>query len=398
MSSDSPALSTDLPIAVDTAGSDRGVPVLVEGAVRAFREHRVRSILVGPEDEIRDCLQSLGAEKKHFIIRHAAEIVHMDESPSRAVLQKPQSSLVEAYRLVESGLACGIISAGNSGAMMAAGVLTCGTLPGVKRPAIASLLPSAEGKAPNVLLDSGANADCHAQNLVQFAVMGSIYYSTLFGVAEPRVGLLSNGTEPSKGTDVVKSASQILGQMDRLNYIGFIEGHDVAGGGAHVVVCDGFVGNVVLKTLEGCVQLIAEQLQFEASRGMLQRLGLRLSRGVFRDLFEERFDYSTYGGAPLLGLAGLAVVLHGSSDIRAVKNALRVTAEFARARMTEKIALELSWLEDRHLDDLEELFPSVSPARYTRTSRPERSERSRSSDGRKGIRRSRMRRHQEKEE
>lgn len=335
------------PVAVDAMGGDLGLPVQVEGAVQACKEFGTSSILVGPEDDLRQCLERLGASRLPITIKHAPEVITMDDSPARAVRRKQDSSLCVAYSLVEDGEASAILSSGNSGAMMAAGSMICGLLPGIERPAIATLIPVAGNGRPNVILDSGANVDCHAHNLVQFAVMGAIYYTSLFEAERPRVALLSNGTEQSKGTDVIRAASMILSQVRSLNYVGFVEGRDATTNKADVIVCDGFVGNVLLKASEGCVRLIYDQLQHEARRGLWRKMGLALSRSVLREVFIQKFDYSAHGGAPLLGLTKLAIVLHGSSDARAVKNAIRLAHSFVGRRMTEKIAAALTQLDEK---------------------------------------------------
>lgn len=354
-----PAYRSELPVAVDTMGGDRGCSVQVEGALLAFREFGVRSILVGPEDELRSQLEAFGGSGLPIEIVHASQTIQMDESPTRAVRKKPDSSLCVAYNLVQSGNASSIISAGHSGAMMAAGRIICGLLPGIERPAIATLIPRAGGGMLNVILDVGANVDCHARNLVQFAIMGTMYYSSLFNLERPKVALLSNGSESSKGTDVIRAAALVLKQLEGVNYVGYVEGRDIPGTLADVIVCDGFVGNVVLKTMEGCVRLIAEELRHEAQKGFFRKVSMGLSRGVYKEVFTQKFDYAAHGGAPLLGLRKLGIVLHGSSDARAVKNAVRVADTFARARMNEKIALELTKLEESSLMGDEGFFAGI---------------------------------------
>lgn len=347
-----PADNFNLPIAVDTMGGDLGFGVQVEGAVQAFKEFGAISILVGPENDLRARLESLGAANLPLRIKHAPDVITMDDSPVKSVRKKPNASLCVAYNLVQSGQAAAVLSAGNSGAMMAAGRFICGLLPGIERPAIATLIPVVGDGRPNVIIDSGANVDCHAHNLLQFAIMGAVYCTSLFGVAKPRVALLSNGTEPSKGTDIIRSASLLLSSLESISYVGYVEGRDVAGNAADVIVCDGFVGNVVLKSMEGCVRLIFEQLRHDSKKSFLGRLGIGLSKPIYKKVFAEKFDYTAYGGAPLLGLKKLAVVLHGSSGSRAVKNAIRIADSFSKNRMVEKIATFLSQLED-HLPDLD---------------------------------------------
>lgn len=345
-----PSHRTGLPCAIDVMGGDHGLSVVVEGAVAANKEYGSRSILVGPQDEIKQCLQGLGAGNLPLIIEHAPEVITMSDQPAKAVRRKPNSSLCVAYKIVQAGQASSVMSAGNTGAMMAAGRLICGLLPGIERPAIAALIPRAGTNNPTVLLDSGANVDCHAQNLVQFAIMGTIYYSSLFGEESPKVGVLSNGTESSKGNDITRVAAQMLSEIEGINSVGYVEGRDVASKVADVIVCDGFVGNVLLKGMEGCVKLILEEILLQSKKGLFSRLGLSLSKNMFRAVFKERFDYTAHGGAPLLGLTKLAVVLHGSSDARAVKNAVRVADTFSEKKMTLKIAAALTRLEEQVSD------------------------------------------------
>ncbi len=345
--SDSLTGDAGLPIAVDVMGGDHGLGVQVEGAVQAYKEFGAKSVLVGTETDIRAKLDALGASNLPIIVQHAPEVITMEDTPAKAVRRKPQASLCVAYNLVQNGQACAILSAGNSGAMMAAGRIFCGLLPGIERPAIATLLPVLGDRKPNVILDSGANVDCHAQNLVQFAIMGAVYCNSLFQVERPKVALLSNGTEPSKGTDLLRAASMFLSRSDAINFVGYVEGREVATNHADVIVCDGFVGNVLLKSMEGCVRLIFDQLIHESRKGFMRKLGLALSRGAYKEVFSEKFDYTAHGGAPLLGLQKLAIVLHGSSGNRAVKNAIRVADSFVRGRMLDKITLQLSQLEEQ---------------------------------------------------
>ncbi len=360
-----------LPIAIDTMGGDLGPKVQVDGALAAFRDHGVRSLLVGPESDLLAILKSFGAESLRgagIDIAHATDVIQMEDSPARAVMKKPDASLCVAYRLVEEGKAAAILSAGNSGAMMAAGVFYGGLLPGIKRPAIATLMPVACEARPNCLIDAGANVDCQAHNLVQFAIMGSIYSAVLFEESAskqpPRVGLLSNGSEAGKGTDVIRAAATQLKQLAQVTpeifqYIGYVEGRDVPRRKADVIVCDGFVGNVLLKSMEGCVRLIYDELMHEAKKSLIHRLALFCSQGLYRHVFSHRFDYSSYGGAPLLGLRRLAIVLHGSSDERAVKNAVRTARTFVESKMTERITLEIAKLEAFSIEALDDVYPGV---------------------------------------
>ncbi|MBL7661829.1 phosphate acyltransferase PlsX [bacterium] len=339
-----------LPIAVDTAGSDLGISALVEGAVAAKKEANADSLLIGPEQEILRVLEGLGAKALNLAICDAQEVITMEDSPARAVRSKQNSSLVKSFQQVVTGQAAAVISAGNSGAMMTAGVLHAGLLPAIERPAIASVVPIARNQERyTVVLDVGANVGCNAHHLVQFGIMGSVYYRSLFNVEQPRVALLSNGAEASKGTDVIRAAAHTFKTLKSVNYIGYVEGRDFGTDAADVVVCDGFVGNVILKTLEGCVQMVAEELKHGASQSLRHKFGFWLSRDLFTELFRGKFDYRSAGGAPLLGLKELAIVLHGSSNQRAVKHAILKTREFVDTKMTEKIEIELAKFEENGL-------------------------------------------------
>ena len=335
-----------LPVAVDAMGGDRGLGVQVEGAVEAYREFGAHSVLVGVEEDIKQKLSALGAADLPIKVKNATEIISMDDSPARAVRRKSDSSLCVAYQMVQNGEASAILSSGNSGALMAAGRMICGFLPGIERPAIATLIPTAGDGRPNLILDAGANVDCHARHLVQFALMGAIYYSSLFDDVDPKIALLSNGTESSKGNDLIRAAAQSLANLEGINYIGYVEGRDVTTSTADVIVCDGFVGNVLLKGMEGCVRLIYKQLKHESSGGVFSKLGLGLASGVLQRVFREKFDYTAHGGAPLLGLSKLSIVLHGSSDNRAVKNAIRLAHSFVAQDMIGKIAAALLQLDE----------------------------------------------------
>lgn len=361
------------PVAVDAMGGDEGVLVQVEGALQAYQEEGIKSILIGDEEQISAHLDALGAprsaangaeeDSSPLKVHHAPDVITMEESPTRAVRKKPNSSLCVGYSLLKKGEASSLISAGNSGAVMAAGGILCGRLPGIERPAIASIVPAMGGTRPNIILDAGANVECHAHHLVQFAIMGSIYYGSLFGVDEPRVGVLSNGEEPSKGTDITRAVALTLSQMKNLNYIGYVEGRDLATKKAEVFVCDGFVGNLVLKAMEGCAKMVIETLKEEAQKQILGKAGLALCRGVIRDVYQSRFDYSAYGGAPLLGLKKLVLVLHGSSGARAVKNAIRMAKTFAESHMTEKIADAIGQHEEQVADLEDGIIGSVISSR-----------------------------------
>ena len=327
-----------LPIALDAMGGDHGAHVVVEGALQAAHVLGIHSIIVGDEGVIRDSLRELNAEADSFLqVCHAPDHIRMDESPALALRAKPDSSIIKAFRLVKEGKAAAVVSPGNTGAVMAAGVYQLGVLPGVARPAIASLIPRAGGLPPVVLLDSGANVDCRAEQLVQFAVMGDYYARTIGLTARPRVAILSNGSENSKGNDVTRAAALMLSEVASLNFIGFVEGHDVPHDVADVVVCDGFVGNVLLKTVEGSVNLVFDSLKSNVENTARGKLGMWLMRPAMRKLFGETLNPSAYGGAPLMGLNGVAIICHGAACSRAIMNGLKVARSLADDDLASKL-------------------------------------------------------------
>lgn len=347
-------MNVELPIAVDAMGGDLGSSVAVEGAVRAAREFNVSSILVGKEDELRSKLTELKADNDPRISTvHAKDVVTMEDSASAAIRRKPQSSIRIAYNLVKEGRASAVVSPGNTGAVMAAGIFVLGIFPGVVRPAIASLIPKIGTASPTVLLDSGANIECRATQLVQFALMGKLYAQIATGCQDPRIALLSNGSESSKGTDVIRAAAQALSSMKDLRYVGYIEGRDMPKDAADVVVCDGFVGNVMLKAMEGTVELVLQSLKFYMKKSLRWQLGMYLAKPLFKTLFREKFDPAAYGGAPLLGLKGISIICHGSSNDRAIMNAILVADKFVKEGLVKRMEAALASfdLDGANFDD-----------------------------------------------
>ncbi|MCZ2080090.1 MAG: phosphate acyltransferase PlsX [Bryobacteraceae bacterium] len=327
-------------IAVDAMGGDHAPRTEVEGAIRAARSLGIRVILVGQQDLLqRELAQHDGVSHLSVEIHHASERVTMDDSAARAVRTKRDSSIRIASRLVREGIADGVVSAGNTGAIMATVKMVQGMIPGVDRPALASAFPTLKG-TPAVMVDVGANVDCSPQMLAQFAVMGEIYSRVIFRTESPRVGLLSIGEEEHKGNDLTRSATPLLKTL-RLNFIGNVEGRDVYTGTADVIVCDGFIGNVALKVSEGLVDVIKHMLQESLEATITRKIGYVLSKAGFAD-FKKRVDYSEYGGAPLLGVKGVCIICHGRSNANAIKNAIRVAAEFASGNVNRRIEQELS--------------------------------------------------------
>src|SRR5712671_3926818 len=329
-------------IALDAMGSDRAPKPEVEGAIHAARNYDVRVLLVGPEATIKAELERHPAASRLPIeIVHASQVITMEDKAVQAVRSKRDSSMRVGLRLVREGRAAGFLTAGNTGAAMATAKMVLGALPGVDRPALAAVFPTALGTAA-ILLDVGANVDCKPENLEQFAVMGEIYCRSIFGTKRPRVGLLSIGEEESKGNDLTRQAFQLLKRLP-LNFIGNVEGRDIYSGKVDVIVADGFVGNVALKTSEGVANLVRATLKETLKATITRQVGYLLSRSAFAD-FKKRLDHTEYGGAPLLGVRGVCFITHGSSNMNAIKNALRVAAEFAERNINDKIAKEVAGL------------------------------------------------------
>ncbi|MBI2001035.1 MAG: phosphate acyltransferase PlsX, partial [candidate division NC10 bacterium] len=295
-------------VALDAMGGDRGPDVNVEGAVTAAREFGATVTLVGVEDELQRRLRQHDTRGLRLTVRHAPEVVEMGESPMAALRRKKHSSIRVGLELVKGGEADAFVSAGNTGAVMATALVVLGPLPGVERPAIAVVVPTLTGRA--VLLDVGANVDCKARHLVQFAIMGNVYARDFLGLPRPRVGLLSIGEEESKGNELTREAFKELEDEASLNFIGNVEGRDVFNGTSDVIVCDGFAGNVALKISESVLETMFHLLREEIGKDLRGRAGSLLLLPAFRR-FKRRVDPSEYGGAPLLGVNGVCVISHG---------------------------------------------------------------------------------------
>lgn len=334
-------------IAVDAMGGDHAPKSEVEGAIRAVRALKVRVILVGKQDILnRELDQHDGARELPIEIRHASEVVTMDDSAARAVRTKRDSSIRVASRLVREGAAHGVVTAGNTGAAMATAKMVQGMIRGVDRPALASAFPTLKSNRPVIVVDVGANVDCSARMLAQFAIMGDIYARVIFRNPQPRVGLLSIGEEEHKGNELTRSVTPLLKSLP-IHFIGNVEGGDIYAGDTDVIVCDGFVGNVALKVSEGLVDMIGHMLRDSLKTTISRKVGYLLARSAFTE-FKKRVDYSEYGGAPLLGVKGVCIITHGRSNANAIKNAIRVAAEFAGGKINKRIEDELGrWTEFR---------------------------------------------------
>jgi len=328
-------------IAVDAMGGDHAPRPEVEGAVVAAREFGVRILLVGLAPELKRELAKHSHRGLPIEIVPASEVITMHDSPSQAFRKKKDSSAHVAAKLVRGGLADGFISAGNTGAVMAVARFGLGTLSSVDRAALAAPFPTARG-GTSVMLDVGANVDSKPAHLVQFAVMGEIYYRAIFGTRRPKVALLSIGEEEMKGNELTREAHIRLKQST-LNFVGNVEGREIFGGAVDVIVCDGFIGNVALKISEGVAQHIVGLLKDALQSTLSSQVGYVLSRKAYKT-FRKKIDYSEYGGAPLLGVKGVTVIGHGSSNAHAIKNAIRVATELVRGGVNERIEQELSML------------------------------------------------------
>lgn len=316
-------------IAVDAMGGDYAPLEIVKGALEAARLEIAEILLVGNRPELESLLRKLGPGGSISVI-DARESISGSEAPAYAVHKKNDSSIMVATQLVKEGRAEALVSAGSTGAQMASALLCLGRLPGIKRPAIATVIPTLGN--PLVLIDSGANTQSSAENLWQFALMGSKYAELILGCRQPRVALLNIGSEENKGTETVKQAYQLL-QASRLNFVGNVEGRDLMEGAADVVVCDGFTGNIVLKVIEGVsltlLKLIGEFFVDSAAGQLVDLAQLRQLRA--------RFDYSNYGGAPLLGVNGISIICHGSSKHEAITNAIKVAVDCVEQKLVERL-------------------------------------------------------------
>jgi len=324
-------------IAVDAMGGDIGPRVNVAAAALAAREG-IQIILVGDEAVLRAEVERLDAGALPMSIRHASQVVEMEEKPSEAMRRKKDSSIQVACQLVKDGEADGVVSAGNSGASVACGMFVLGRIKGVERPALASIMPTE--KSPVVLIDVGANVDSKPYNLAQFAIMGDVLARDVLCVKKPRVGLLSIGEEEGKGNVVVKEAYDLMKET-KLNFVGNVEGRDIFTGNLDVAVCDGFVGNICLKLSEGLARSFGRVLKRELKSHILSRMGAMLSMHSLKS-FAQMLDYAEYGGAPLLGLKSILIVCHGASNPKAVTNAIRMAATYVERGSHERLATELS--------------------------------------------------------
>lgn len=332
-------------IALDAMGGDNAPDEIIKGALLAAGEYPVAITLVGREEVIAEKLKAFagGNPPSAIEIADAREVVEMGDTALAPLRRKRNSSIRICANLVAEGKADAMVSAGHTGAAMTSAYKVLGTIEGVSRPALAAILPSAKGHT--VLLDVGANVDSKPAYLREFAVMGHFYAQMIFGIEAPRVGLLSIGEEEGKGNELTKETFRVLKETG-LNFMGNAEGRDVFNGNADVIVCDGFIGNVVLKAGEALGEMVSKMLRAEVTRTPVRKAGALLLRGAFDDI-KKQMDYSEYGGAPLLGVNGGCIISHGRSNAKAVKNAIRVAREFASNRVDAKIRAKIGDLHTR---------------------------------------------------
>jgi len=342
-------------IALDAMGGDYGSADLIAGALLAVQQGGVSVSLVGDEHLLQRQLESVAQDAYaagKIDIVHSSQVVGMNEHPVNAIRKKKDASIMVAFDLVRQGIADAVVSAGNSGATMAAAIRKLGRLEGISRPGIASIFPTL--KKPVVMMDIGANVDCRPQHLFQFAVMAAAF-SRIKKVENPRVGLLSIGEETGKGNNLVKEAYPLL-EKSTLNFIGNVEGRDVFQGDVDVIVCDGFVGNVLLKVSEGLADAAMQMLRDEIVKSLPAKLGYLLARNAFK-AFKKRVDYAEYGGAPLLGIDGIGIICHGKSSAHAIKNAILEAGKMARGNINQNIIDSLtvgrSLAVSNHVEHLE---------------------------------------------
>ncbi len=324
-------------IAVDAMGGDHGPAPAVEGAIQAAREFNVDVTLVGDSTQLQDQLRRFHCTDSRITVHHAAQVVGMHESPAQIARKKRDSSIWIATELVQSGEAQAVVSSGNTGASVVSAIFLLERIKGVERPAIATTLPTLTGTA--VMLDVGANVDCTANQLLQFAIMGHEYAKDLYDKSAPRIGLLSIGEEDSKGNEVTKEALKLL-KSSAINFIGNVEGRDVYSGAADVIVCDGFIGNVALKISEGLAETIKKLLMKEIAGSFLGRLSYPFIAAPLLAL-KRKTDYAEFGGAPLLGVNGACVIAHGRSSAKAIKNAVRQAKLMVDGHVVENIRRDI---------------------------------------------------------
>ncbi|NFL95767.1 phosphate acyltransferase PlsX [Clostridium botulinum] len=333
-------------IAVDGMGGDFAPELVVEGCIQAVKEYEgIHIIITGKKELIKNELDKREYNGNKIEILNAEEVISTNEAPVKAIRRKKDSSMVKALELVKEGKAQAVISAGSTGALMAGATFVLGRIKGINRVCLAPLLPGA--KAPFMIADAGANVDCKAEYLVQFAMMGKVYFESVLGVKSPTVGLVNIGAEEEKGNELTKAAYKLLKDTD-FNFIGNIEPRDIPRGEVNIAVCDGFIGNTVLKTYEGVASNLFSMLKEEIMASTRGKIGGALLKPVFKD-FKKKFDYTEYGGSPFLGAKGICIKAHGSSDAKAFKNAIRQAKICYDKKIIEEIENNLGNLIENNI-------------------------------------------------
>ncbi|KEI92772.1 phosphate acyltransferase PlsX [Clostridium botulinum] len=333
-------------IAIDGMGGDFAPELVVEGCIQAVKEYEgIHIIITGKKELIKNELDKREYNGNKIEILNAEEVISTNEAPVKAIRRKKDSSMVKALELVKEGKAQAVISAGSTGALMAGATFVLGRIKGINRVCLAPLLPGA--KAPFMIADAGANVDCKAEYLVQFAMMGKVYFESVLGVKSPTVGLVNIGAEEEKGNELTKAAYKLLKDTD-FNFIGNIEPRDIPRGEVNIAVCDGFIGNTVLKTYEGVASNLFSMLKKEIMASTRGKIGGALLKPVFKD-FKKKFDYTEYGGSPFLGAKGICIKAHGSSDAKAFKNAIRQAKICYDKKIIEEIENNLGNLIENNI-------------------------------------------------
>lgn len=327
-------------IAVDAMGGDNAPEMVVQGAVQAVAESGIDITLVGDAEIVRSAL-GRRSETTSIEIHHCGETVHMDESPIKAVRMKKDSSIRVAFDLLKRGRVDAVVSAGNSGATMAAGMLILGKIEGIERPALASIIPGDKGRV--ILIDVGGNVDCRPIHILNFGLMADAFSESCLGLNDPKVGLLNIGKEAGKGNEQVKTAYKLL-QESSLNFVGNVEGQDIFSGQVQIVVCDGFVGNVALKLAEAMAENVSRRLKDDMMESLLGKVLAVFGKSFF-EKFEKTLDYAEYGGAPILGINGVGIVCHGGSSARAIKNAIMMAVDYVEKNVQDRLAVQVSELQ-----------------------------------------------------
>jgi glycerol-3-phosphate acyltransferase PlsX len=333
-------------IIIDAMGGDNAPQAPIEAGCKAVDELDVDIVFVGKKEIIEQELENYICNKERIEIVNADDVVTNHDEPAKAVRSKKNSSIVVAANMLKNGEGDALLSMGNTGALLASGLLIVGRIKGVLRPALATLLPSAKG--PKMLIDAGANTNCKAENLVQFAIMGSIYMKNVMGINSPTVGLMSNGEEEGKGDELTKETYPLLKNAP-VTFIGNIEGRDVMEGTADVITCDGFVGNVILKTIEGMGSVVGNKVKDMFTKNVLSKLGALFVMKSIKE-FKSSMDYREYGGAPLLGTKKPVIKGHGSSDAKAVFSAIRQAKKFVETNIIDEIIKNVSNMEEKSND------------------------------------------------